>query len=190
MTKKSSKQLLAEAVVELAKTKPVDKITIREIVETAGLSTQTFYNHFADRDALLLFVHTSLLDDLIVRLYRDENYGLRGLIHDYLYYYFDNDNKDFMLNVFINTFGENNHLVAFSTYATEQTKKYLCHLMNVDELPEDLAFYVQTYVFSQAYIYVHWAMEDSKIPLDRREEYLIRATPMPLIPYFFPNENL
>ena len=31
------------------------------------------------------------------------------------------------------------HLVAFSYYATEQTKKYLCHLMNVDELPEDLA---------------------------------------------------
>ena len=188
MTKKSSKQLLAEAVVELSKTKPVDKITIREIVDTAGLSTQTFYNHFADRDALLLFVHTSFLDDLIARLYQNENYSFRDLIHDYLCYYFDN--TDFMLNVFINTPGKNNHLLAFSNYATEQTRKYLCYLLKVDALPEDLAFYAQLYAFSQAYTYVHWALEKSEIPLERREEYLIQATPAPLAGILFPEENL
>ena len=33
---------------KLAQNTPIDKITVRQISETAGVSTQTFYNYFPD----------------------------------------------------------------------------------------------------------------------------------------------
>jgi len=43
-----TKQVLADALVVMLNKKPVDKITVRDLVDECGLTRQTFYNHFAD----------------------------------------------------------------------------------------------------------------------------------------------
>ena len=40
--------LLAEALKELAEKHPIEKITIKEITDRAGVIRPTFYNHFQD----------------------------------------------------------------------------------------------------------------------------------------------
>ena len=182
MAKKSSKQILAETMMELAKTKPVERITIREIVQSAGLSTQTFYNHFADRDALILYVHTSALDVLIDKLYSDD-YDFRDMIHEYLRFY--SDHLDYLKMAMIYSHGKTSHFLDFGNYVVEQTCKYLCHVMNVEQLPEDMRCFVRIHVFGQIYMYAHWAWTDAKIPLNQLEDYLVRATPPALAPYFY-----
>ena len=47
------KYRLAQAIRECMKTTPVDKITIREIVQTCGTTRQTFYRHFTDKYDLI-----------------------------------------------------------------------------------------------------------------------------------------
>ena len=42
------KQKIADTVRELSFKKSIDKITVKEIVITAGISRQTFYYHFND----------------------------------------------------------------------------------------------------------------------------------------------
>ena len=42
-------RLLAESFKELACTTPIDKITIKEITDKAGVIRPTFYNHFQDK---------------------------------------------------------------------------------------------------------------------------------------------
>ena len=44
--RKTTKEILGESVHELAAKKPIDKITVREIVENCGLSPATFYITF------------------------------------------------------------------------------------------------------------------------------------------------
>lgn len=39
---------LANAMKECMRTAPVEKITVKEIVETCGLTRQTFYRNFQD----------------------------------------------------------------------------------------------------------------------------------------------
>ncbi len=39
---------IAKAFLELSKTKSVDKITVKDLVERCGISRQTFYYHFQD----------------------------------------------------------------------------------------------------------------------------------------------
>ena len=49
MPKKDIEGLLADSFKELALEKPIEKITIREITDRAGVIRVTFYNHFQDR---------------------------------------------------------------------------------------------------------------------------------------------
>ena len=48
--------LLAESFKKLARTRPIDKITIREITDEAGVIRPTFYNHFQDKYELLEWI--------------------------------------------------------------------------------------------------------------------------------------
>jgi len=45
---KETKQLIAETFVELSRQKSIDKVTVKDIVETCHVSRQTFYYHFQD----------------------------------------------------------------------------------------------------------------------------------------------
>lgn len=57
--------LLAESFKELAISRPIEKITIREITDRAGVIRPTFYNHFQDKYELLEWiVNTELLDPM------------------------------------------------------------------------------------------------------------------------------
>ena len=48
--------LLAEALKELAEKRPIEKITIKEITDKAGVIRPTFYNHFQDKYELLEWI--------------------------------------------------------------------------------------------------------------------------------------
>lgn len=51
--KLSAEEKIAYSFVVLAKTKPVDKITIKEITDGADVIRSTFYNHFQDKYDLI-----------------------------------------------------------------------------------------------------------------------------------------
>lgn len=44
----NTKNLIVTAFFNLAKVKPLDKITIKDVVEACGITRQTFYYHFQD----------------------------------------------------------------------------------------------------------------------------------------------
>ena len=48
-TKRDIKAELANSFKELVQEKPVEKITIKEITDKAGVIRVTFYNHFQDK---------------------------------------------------------------------------------------------------------------------------------------------
>ncbi|MQN01252.1 MAG: TetR family transcriptional regulator [Lachnospiraceae bacterium] len=48
--------LLAQSFKELASKRPIEKITIREITDKAGVIRPTFYNHFQDKYELLEWI--------------------------------------------------------------------------------------------------------------------------------------
>ncbi len=58
--------LLEESLKELAVTRPIEKITIKEITDKAGVIRPTFYNHFQDKYELLEWiVKTELFDPMM-----------------------------------------------------------------------------------------------------------------------------
>lgn len=59
--KEVTKQAIVTALLwELEKT-PLKKMTIQQIVKRAGISKQTFYNYFKDKEELIYYVYESLI---------------------------------------------------------------------------------------------------------------------------------
>ena len=57
--------LLIESFKELALRHPIEKITIKEITDRAGVIRPTFYNHFQDKYELLeRIINTELLEPI------------------------------------------------------------------------------------------------------------------------------
>ncbi len=62
VTKKTSKELLADSFSELLKTKPFEKIRVSEIAANCDLATRTFYYYFNDKFELALWLYIHQLD--------------------------------------------------------------------------------------------------------------------------------
>lgn len=63
--KASVDTLLAESFKELVQQQPIEKITIKEITDKAGVIRPTFYNHFQDKYELLEWIiRTQLIDPM------------------------------------------------------------------------------------------------------------------------------
>lgn len=62
--RQTTKEVLAASMMELAKTKSVDKISIKEIVQNCGLTATTFYNHFQDKYQLLAWIYNRKVEAL------------------------------------------------------------------------------------------------------------------------------
>jgi AcrR family transcriptional regulator len=52
-----AKAICARTLNELLKTKTIDSISVREIVENSDLGHSTFYNHFTDKYDLANWFH-------------------------------------------------------------------------------------------------------------------------------------
>ena len=48
-----TKKAIADSFLKLLREKPLDKITIKDIVEDCGINRNTFYYHFEDIPALV-----------------------------------------------------------------------------------------------------------------------------------------
>ena len=79
-----TKYRLADAVKECMKTTPVEDITIKQIVSHCGVTRQTFYRNFRDRDDLINWYFNIILDESFRRLGSGETV-YDGLIRKFEY---------------------------------------------------------------------------------------------------------
>lgn len=61
-----TKMLLAQSLIELMKTTPLEKISVNDIVEQAGVGRNTFYYHFEDKFALVNWYFQSGVTQFLV----------------------------------------------------------------------------------------------------------------------------
>ena len=63
--------LFAKAIKSLIKKQPLDKITVTDIVSTAGKTRQTFYRHFQDKYDLVNWY----FEKLVLKSFEEMNQG-------------------------------------------------------------------------------------------------------------------
>lgn len=89
-----SKRRITDALLELMQTTPFSKITVKEIVERAGLTRQTFYHNFESREDVLLYRLDELIEGFIEYLIAHKVGGWEDLICCFFRYW--QEHEDFM----------------------------------------------------------------------------------------------
>lgn len=92
----STKEAFAAALKQVMSAKPINKITVKDLVEICGVNRQTFYYHFDDVYDLLEWVFEEDAKRVLPREIIQEYWRRDVMIFfDYLY-----ENRGFALNVF------------------------------------------------------------------------------------------
>ncbi|MEE0435253.1 MAG: TetR family transcriptional regulator [Peptococcaceae bacterium] len=63
-----TKQMIAEAYLAAAEEKPIDKVTVKDVVETCGITRQTFYYHFQDLLDVLEWIISGRMEVLVKKV--------------------------------------------------------------------------------------------------------------------------
>lgn len=77
-----TRKLISEKTLELASKRPVNKITVKEVVDACGITRNTFYYHFHD----VYDVLNSILKDKMTELNFDDNTDFDNKIFDLIDY--------------------------------------------------------------------------------------------------------
>jgi len=102
MRRQTTKELLGESFRELAKWKPVNKITIANITDNCGMTQPTFYNHFRDKYDLMTWLYVSDTKSIMGQIGKD-GYQWRDTLLDGMRY--SAEHKSELLNAFTHTSG-------------------------------------------------------------------------------------
>ena len=51
------KEILANGLLDLCHKKDLSQVTVKDLLETTGVSRQTFYNHFLDKNDLIQYIY-------------------------------------------------------------------------------------------------------------------------------------
>lgn len=177
MKGKDTKDKFVRSLYELAKTNPIDKITVKQISENCGLTSQTFYNHFPDKFELVLWAYKCKVDELFT-IYREGainwNEFLKGFINGY------DKNSRFIMNAFKNTHGADSYMAKSASYLKDKMEEELIRIKGKDALDTDMEYLIHGYVCSLLNIIALWIDEDKAIDEDKMAEIMLEAMPVKL----------
>lgn len=169
--------LLAESFKELARKQPIEKITIKEITDKAGVIRPTFYNHFQDKYELLEWIINTQLLEPVEPLIRN------GMVNEALVLLFTNIEKEKEFYIRASRLEGQN---SFGSIAQNCVKRVLLTVIqNFAEgkepryvwlTPERIAeFYAQ----SMCYVVIAWIQSGMTIPAKELAEiynYIIKRS--------------
>ena len=145
MKRKTTKEILAESLQELAQNKSVGKITVKEITDNCQLSTTTFYRLFKDKYDLILWDYLKNVNQIINKGVKD-GYPWSQTLYDGLHYFWDN--REYMRNLILNTSGYDAFIRHQTAASFDIVERYIMESSGKKELDNDTRIYVQMYVFA------------------------------------------
>ena len=87
------KEILANGLLDLCHKKDLSQVTVKDLLETTGVSRQTFYNHFKDKYDLIKWIY---LNEVILKIENDDDWTEK---YKEIFKYFI-ENRQMVLNIY------------------------------------------------------------------------------------------
>ncbi len=180
MKRLTAKEILAGSFRELAQSIPVDRITVKDIIENCGYSQATFYRQFRDKYDLIVWSYTQDLDTVIDRIKGDE-YSWRLALEKMAEYY--HEHRKYLANLLTHTTGYDSFVFNMTGIHTKGLLKALERLAGEDRVGNDARIYAQIYCYGTVLFSCDWIL--GKYDMDEKELAGIyeNALPEPLLRY-------
>ena len=176
--KPSTKALLAASLKELAKSKPADKITIKEITRNCGMTSPTFYNHFHDKYGLMAWIYNEKVEEAM------EHLGETISFEDVVYKWIESalEDEEFYLNLLKNAVGQNAFRYTTNDHAIRLVSDWIRKRHNMPELPHEIQFYLRFYMRALSETVNDWFLGKCSYSPRELARLLVEAMPDKLKP--------
>ncbi len=167
-----SQRWICNALMELMKEKPYNKITITEICNKANLVRETFYRNFSSKDAVVKYCLEQKFNDFINSMSACEN--KLDLFHIGLYYFnYWKKEKEF-LNILIQNKLVNIILDNFSHYLNLIIDDFI----DKEESIEARNYIVDMYAGATTTLLIKWVLNDCKESPDEMARIITEYGPI------------
>ena len=175
--RKTAKEILAESFRELAESKTVDAITVREITENCGYSTATFYRQFKDKYDLIAWEHARRVEGIMDRIGVDGFTWRQTLLEGALM--FDRE-RDYLANLLCHTSGYDSFVRYKTEINYEALKRHILKSSGKAALEETLDMYVRAYVLGTVGLTCEWILGRYAVGPEELAEVFEKSLPQPL----------
>lgn len=175
ITRHTTKTLLAESLKFLAKSKPVDKITVRELTKHCGLTAPTFYNNFRDKYELAAWIYNQQFDAAL------ENFNASRDFEAFIYRCIEIlfEDEIFYRNALKNFVGQNSFRYTTNDHAIKAMAAWLSER---HELTAELSCCLWFYMRAVSETINDWFLGSREISARELTKFLVEWMPAPLKP--------
>lgn len=165
----NAKIYLAEALISLMRRKPLEDISIKDLVKRAGVSRMTYYRYFTSKEEVLECYMDYILEEYDTQIDQNKSYDFHSYEHILDSLIFFQKYKDFVLC--LQAAGmESLLLTALNDYVKKQSdfteeKSVRCY-----------PFYF--YAGALYNIYMHWITQDSSTPATELAAIITKMDPL------------
>ena len=178
MIAQRTKSLLAESLRQLAKFKPVDKITIKELTQNCGLTSPTFYNHFRDKYDLMAWIYNQRVEESM------KNFGDGDSFEDVIRKWMEIilEDENFYVNLLKHAVGQNSFRYTTNDHAINLLADWIKFRHGLDELSPEIFFCLRFYMRALSEFINDWILDGWECSPSEMAKFFVTALPAPLKP--------
>lgn len=174
----TTKNLLAQSLMELVQFKPVDKITVKELTRNCGLTSPTFYNHFCDKYDLMAWIYNQKVEAAM------KDFGSTMDFEEVICRWMEivREDEDFYLNVLKNAVGQNSFRYTTNDHAIKLVADWIKARHKMQELPPNICFCLRFFMRALSESVNDWCLDKWDCSPREMAKLFIEAMPAPLKP--------
>lgn len=178
----TTKRMFADALIELLKTMPIQKITVKGIADYCDTRRPTFYYHFKDKYDLVTWIYRSQADAIANNMCMSSWKEIACSILEYV-----EKNKKFYANAF-NDDGQNSLTGYLFDYDVELLSRILKERSLIDPNDDEVMFAIRYHSFACVSMTKEWILKrDHETPKEYSEK--MYQTMPELLRTLLPSEN-
>lgn len=179
MRRKNARQILADAFLEVAESKDMEKITVRDIVNSCGYSATTFYRKFKDKYDLIVWSYARNMAGTMEQVGADGFEWRHTLLEEARFFH---SHRDVFANLLLHATGHDAFIQHMTEINYQALKAHILNTQKQDALDETTDMYVRMYCMGTVCLTCDWISGRYKASPEKLAEVYENGLPLPLKP--------
>lgn len=179
MRRRTSKEILADSFRELADTRPIDKITIKDIVDNCGYSPATFYRQFKDKYDLIAWDYAKEIGRIMGDIGGEEQWK-KSLMDGAAYY---QKHMVYLSNLLTHTNGYESFRRNMAEINYIHLRDYILKKSKEDEIEHMTDMCIRLYCHGTVELTCEWILGRVKMTVGELVDIYEKSLPQPLQRY-------
>lgn len=177
MKRKTAREILVDSFRELAQDRPIDRITVRDVIENCGYSQATFYRQFRDKYDLIAWSYTQDLDAIIDQTLVGE-LSWQQTLHSVADYF--SVHRKYLANLLTHTSGYDSFFAHMTEIHSKNMLRILEGLADTKSLDEQIKMYCRIYCYGTVLFSCDWILGKYDLSEKELSNVYEEALPEPL----------